>query len=87
MASRTDIILDLRAGFTVEQIANRHKTDLRYVQIVAGAEPDSASNRRRKAGKPVGRIIPFRERHVVSRIAPPILWHITCPLGRIAKAA
>lgn len=88
MASKTDLILDLRKGYSPREIATRHQCSLAWVEIVAGTrQPDSASNRRRAAGKPTGTVVPFIMPVVTSRIAPASMWRMGCPLGRIARAA
>lgn len=87
MAAYTDVILDLRQGYTPAQIAKRHDCSLSWVELVAGVrKPDTASRRRQEAGKREGRVIPFRMPLVTSSIAPPVLWRMSCPLGRVAQA-
>jgi len=88
MAARTDLILDLRAGYTPAQIAQRHECSLSWVELVAGTrQPDTASVRRAAAGQRTGKVIPFHMPLVTSQVAPPILWRISCPLGRMSRAA
>jgi hypothetical protein len=88
MAARTDVILDLRQGYTPAEIAKRHDCSLPWVEIIAGVRtPESAFSRQRAAGQHTGRVVPFHMPMVTSNIAPPVLWRIPSPMGRMYRAA
>ena len=56
MASRNDIVLDLRAGFSPEDIAVRRQTNIVWIEIVAGKRiPECACIRRARRQRRLGR--------------------------------